>query len=403
MNPISESEKKEILSKILNSAEFKDSKRYQDLLQYLVDRSDMDESIKEVDIALDVFGKDANFDYTTNPLIRSYISNLRKKLEHYYLTTEDHFSYKLEIPKGHYKVIYTQNNQVHAPQKNNKHTKYLFISIIIILAALLVIQEIRNQRAVPLSKAGVAPNPIWNEFLQSDYPTMIVLGDYLFLTEKGKTHDRIFVRDPKINNEKDFRAYDKKYPGKLDGLEILKFTYLRTSSPFGLHELLRVLGYSSPNVSIKLASEVKWEDFDKHNIIYLGTFKTLYKLDTLIAKTNLNYSVEPSSLNVIGEQKDTINSFKLSWLAGNYQNDYSTILKIHGSKSSTILFLMGFSEIGVMESVKSVVDPNFITRVQKFLNKNIPRESIFFEMISAAEGVELTSFRSTIKYFNLLP
>ncbi len=93
-----------------------------------------------------------------------------------------------------------------------------------------------------------------------------------------------------------------------------------------------MIGTSKQNTSIKLASQLKWEDFEKHNIIFIGTFKTLYKLDTLIAQTDLSYSVEPSSLEIIGDQKDSTKTFKVSWIASNYQSDYSVLLKIPGIK-----------------------------------------------------------------------
>ena len=404
MPKINEAEKKELLSQILNSDDFRESKRYQDLLTYIVEKSESSEPVKEIDIAFDVFGKDSKFDSSTNPLIRSYISNLRKKLEHYYLTTEESHKYKLEIPKGHYKIVYTPVFNQNEFGKISRRWLYFLLPIILILTAILTYQLLFKPANTAPAKKNVASNPIWTELIQSDnYPVTIILGDYLFLIDKnlGPTK-RIFVRNPKINNENDFKTYKKLNPGKLDNYEILKYTYLRPSSSLGLAELFKSLGSSLQNVTVKLASEVKWEDFDKHSVIYIGTFKTLYKLDTLIAKTNIRYGVEPSLLNIVDDSGKELKSFGTSWQAGNYQNDYSVLLKIPGYKNNTILFLMGFSEIGVMESVRTALDPKFIPRVEKFLNKKVTQSPLFFEMISSTEGVEMTSFKSAIKYFKLI-
>jgi hypothetical protein len=405
MSDISETEKRQILSDILNSAEFKDSKRYQDLLKYLFEKSEKEGSVKEIEIAIDVFDKEADFDPNTNPLIRSYISNLRKKLEHYYLTTEDRYTYKLEIPKGQYLVNFVHANKAHSLKKAYKYTNYIYLSIILALIFVLGYLLLKSPGALekPINTAS-APNPVWKEFMQTNsHSTLIVLGDYFFMSEKNNENDRIFIRNTKINSEKDFQKFSKKYPDNYKNLEILKFTYLRPSACFGLLEVLRTMGSSAKNVSIKLASQLKWEDFDKHNIIFLGAFKTLYKLDTLVSQTNIRYSVEPSSLKIIDNKKNAIKSFSVQWLASNYQNDYSVILKIPGSKDNSILFFLGFSEIGVMEAVKTAVDQNFITRIEQFSKKEIPKQSLYFEMVSHSEGIELTAFRSEIKYFNLLP
>ena len=403
MPEINNSDKEQIISDILGSSEFKDSHRYQDLLKYLVEKTNKEGSVKELEIAIDVFGKDSSFDPNTNPLIRSYISNLRKKLEHYYLTTENKFNYKIEIPKGQYLInyIYTEPNE--ELKKEVKFNKYIYLTIILILLFLLAFQQFRKPGEIKNTKPNISVNQIWSEFFQTNtHPTLIVLGDYFFMVEKD-SKDRLFLRNTKINSDKDFQVYSREYPKFYNNLEPLNFTYLRPSSSFGLIDILNVIGTSKQNTSIKLASELKWEDFEKHNIIFIGTFKTLYKLDTLIAQTNLRYSVEPSSLEIIGDQDDSTKTFKVSWIASNYQSDYSVLLKIPGSKDNTIIFCLGFSEMGVMDAVRSAVDPNFNSRIKKEMNKYIPRSSLYFEMVSQVEGIELTSFKSQIKYFSFIP
>ncbi len=405
MTEITNSEKEQIISDILVSAEFKDSHRYQDLLKYLVEKTDEEGSVKEIEIAIEVFGKDANFDPNTNPLIRSYISNLRKKLEHYYLTTENKYNYKIEIPKGQYLISYIYTENANEIKKEVRINKYIYLIIILSLLLLLAYQQVRK----PLDLKGVKqsanlPNPIWTEFFRANtHPTLIVLGDYFFMAEKEHSRDRIFLRNTKINSDKDYQKFLKKYPNFYNNLEPLKFTYLRPSSSFGLIDILNVIGTSKQNTSIKLASQLKWEDFDKHNIIFIGTFKTLYKLDTLLSQTNIHYSVEPSSLEIMGNKKDSSKTFKVSWIASNYQSDYSVLLKIPGSKDNTIIFCLGFSEMGVMDAVRSAVDPNFNERIKKEININIVQSILYFEMVSQVEGIELTSFNSQIKYFSLLP
>ena len=106
-NQPTDTERSTILSRILKSPDFKDSKKHQELLTFLVERSATADTLKETEIALAVFGKDSKFDPTTDSLVRSYISTLRKKLDHYYLTTDDLYSFKLEIPKGHYVIQFT--------------------------------------------------------------------------------------------------------------------------------------------------------------------------------------------------------------------------------------------------------------------------------------------------------
>jgi hypothetical protein len=403
MSTLTEAQKKDLLEQILNSSEFRDSKRYQDLLKYLIEKSSINHSLKEVEIAHEFFGKDKNFDPSTDPLVRSYISNLRKKLEHYYLTSENKFDYKLVIPKGQYVVNYSNVNRPEEPKKNGKYTPYIYVAVIVILAILLIYQQFGVTRVYGTAPNYKTINPIWTEFLQPNgHPTMIVVGDYLFLAEKGNSNSRLFVRNTRINSEEDFRKISQANPQLMSQYEILNFTYMRSSAPFGLFDILRTLGSSLNYASIKLASQLKWEDFDSNNVIYIGSLKTLNKLDTLLCKTNIRHKFDPNTIKLVNEKRDTLRSFNVDWRGGNYQQDYSVVLKVQGSKDNVILFLTGFSEVGIMESVKAAIDPNFISKISTFTKKDVNESPLFFEMISAAEGVEHTVFRSEIKYFNVL-
>ena len=95
---------KEILSRILESSQFKDSELYQNLLIYLFEAHQNDYTPKEISIAHDVFKKGADFNSTENPLVRVHIHNLRNKLKQYYQSEGREDEFQLSIPKGHYRV-----------------------------------------------------------------------------------------------------------------------------------------------------------------------------------------------------------------------------------------------------------------------------------------------------------
>jgi len=404
MTEIKDSEKEQILSSILNSSDFKDSKRYQDLLRYLFEKSERKEFIKEIEIAIDLFDKDSDFDPNTNPSVRSYISNLRKKIEHYYLTTTYPYNYRLEIPKGQYSVNFIHVDNVQHNAKGNRYSKYIYLAVISFLILLLVYQEmIVSNKSKGETILNSIPNPIWKEFiLNNGHPTLIVLGDYFFMYQKNPGGDRILVRNTKINSENDFQQYIRKYPGLYSQYEKLNYTYLRPSSSLGLLEILKVLGSSTKNIRITFSSQLKWSDLEKSNVIFIGTFKTLNLLDTLLSKTNIKFNIEPSSLNIVNKNRDTVNSFDVHWTSSHYQNDYSVLIKIPGLYNNNILFCMGFSEIGVLDAVNSAADPNFISRIQKFTGKDFSKSPFYFDMVSKCEGIELSTFHSNIKYFNLI-
>ncbi len=396
-------EKSVILTQILNSPEFHDSTRYQELLRYLVEKSSKVSTLKETEIAHEVFGKDSKFDPSTDPLIRSYISNLRKKLEHYYLTTENKFEYKIDIPKGQYLVKYTLVATIPVPKVRRSYMHIVYPAIIGCLIILFLVLKFGYTGTSPVLVNATPVNPIWNEFVESNnQPTLIVLGDYLVLSEKGKMGGRTFLREPRINSESELRDLAKLEPRKYKDYVISDVTYIGAGASLGIWQIMKILVSSPKPISIKLSSELKWDDFDNNNIVYIGTLKTLDKLDTLFSRTNMHYTLRPNGLIIRNTQTDSLLSYGRGWHGGNYQKDYSVLVKLHGSKNNSILFLTGFSEVGVIESVKAAVDPALVSRINKFSPVSIDRFPFLFELVSETEGVRYTVFRSEIKYFSLL-
>jgi len=403
MTQISDIEKQQLLSLILNSPEFHDSKRYQELLQYLVDKSSTGASPKEIEIAHDLFGKDSGFDPSTDPLIRSYISNLRKKLEHYYLTTENQYAFKLDIPKGQYLVIYTAADTKIPAKTHVLRSPTFYLAIISLLTLLLLYREFGHRSSPASGAPAMAVNPIWTEFLLPEsQPILLVIGDYLFLSEKGRSVGRTFLRDPRINSQDDLRVLAERYPEKFAGSEISTVSYVGVGASLGLPTLLQVFGSASNKVSIKLSSELKWDDLDNHSVVYVGSLKTLGKLDTLLSRTNIRYGLNPNTLKVLDTTHGNIKAFDLNWRGGNYQQDYSVILKIFGPNNNPMVFLTGFSEVGVMDAIKTSADPGLMSRISTFQSNQTFQSPFLFEMISEAEGVKYTVFRSKIMYFEEL-
>ena len=77
---------REQAQKIASSGALGRSRSYTRLLEFLVDCAAAGRAPKELEIAMEVFGKGADFDPSQDSMVRVYAHNLRQKLEHYYAT-----------------------------------------------------------------------------------------------------------------------------------------------------------------------------------------------------------------------------------------------------------------------------------------------------------------------------
>lgn len=99
----------ETLEHILRSPRFKDSQQLQSLLRYVVDEGlkGNDDTLKERMIGIYVFGRRPDYDTTDDPIVRSRMGSLRKRLVQYYEgQAGNDAGVQIVIPNGTYRPTF---------------------------------------------------------------------------------------------------------------------------------------------------------------------------------------------------------------------------------------------------------------------------------------------------------
>jgi len=107
---ISEAEVLAALSSILKSEEFRQNSLRARFLDFIVQESLAGRSnrIKGTVIAVEVYGRTADFDPQSDPIVRVEARKLRRDLEHYYLTAGVNDALRIDVPKGGYVPVITR-------------------------------------------------------------------------------------------------------------------------------------------------------------------------------------------------------------------------------------------------------------------------------------------------------
>lgn len=102
---------RETLERLLASETFGRSERARKLLRYLVEREQAGEAdrLKGFSIAMDVFGKDGDFDPATDAVVRVQAGRLRDLLQHYFANEGVAEPVRIAIPRGGYVPSYELN------------------------------------------------------------------------------------------------------------------------------------------------------------------------------------------------------------------------------------------------------------------------------------------------------
>lgn len=101
---------RDALERIVASPTFARSDRAKALLNYLVSEqlAGRSDRLKGFSIAVDVFGKDSDYDSSTDAIVRVQAGRLRDLLDQYYAGEGVSETLRIEIPRGGYAPVYTQ-------------------------------------------------------------------------------------------------------------------------------------------------------------------------------------------------------------------------------------------------------------------------------------------------------
>jgi len=110
--PSSELEKAAVqqqLEKLLATPLFNSSKRYPSFLKFVVTRSlaGQTDQLKERILGVEIFGRAADYDTNTDPIVRVTAAEIRKRIEQYYQDPKHSQEIRLYLPAGSYAPQYS--------------------------------------------------------------------------------------------------------------------------------------------------------------------------------------------------------------------------------------------------------------------------------------------------------
>jgi len=417
----------EVLERVFSSKQFSSSDFDQEFLKYLVLRTLSGEIPKETTIAIDLFNKDSSFNPSSDSLVRTHIYSLRKKLEKYYLTEGRDDKVKLVIPKGRYEAIITSNDNGRVKKETKpSHSKKTFIAVGTLVGITIIFLSLtfyfygrlsnlegKIEKNILIDKN----NPIASDFIQSDFPTLIALGDYFaFKLAEKKTEGARRIRDGAINSEADLQAYLMEYPEEMDNITERRSHYISHTIPTALNNLLPYLKlYSEHKVSVIAASDLTERHTREYNIIFIGPVKTLGVLENFLA--NLKYKFELHPNRIMAKNEASIYSkMTIAFPSENpgevatsddadyndtyYARDFGHVVKVKGENQNTIMMICSLGD-GVAKVTEKLMKQEFINEIESnFLEKDEPFPA-YFESLIRFNRVEDEVYIQTIDFLKI--
>jgi hypothetical protein len=395
------------------------------LLAYLVQRSlDSRDGPKEVEIAIDVFGRDAGFNGAEDSVVRVSMRSLRQKLLEHYMGGGRDDALVFDIPKGAYRIRVTarsaetahgaplpspaadpasgESTVAASPAGSGHEARRWKIAAAVLACALVLSLSLQVPRwLAPASTTEnanwqqVRHDPLWASIASSPRPLMFVLGDLFMFTQTDPSTGRtLTVRDSLINSGEDLRTLLAGNPSLSTEQRGLRYmSMLQKSAAVGMVEILHMLGNPARPVEVRLSEELRAEDLQSYDIIYLGPIARLGPLANDY-HVQLRYRVDAATGSVI--DAETGKTYVPEGALGERHKDFALVARYPGPVGNSIMvFTSGGRNAGLLQVIRTLTTPEGLRR---FESANGAAQVLppAFEALVAVSGYKQTDFAADL-------
>lgn len=404
---ITPEELRALCERIIRSGELGRSRTYAAILEYLAECAISGTNPKEVAIAMDVLGRETDFDVGKDSIVRVHVYHLRNKLNAYYARAGSSEKYRLEIPKGQYMLVATPNEQAEQvvepalsvtgkPLQRRSWTPWL-AGLAIMMLLLNLLQNWQMQQDT------VAANPfaetsLWQPILESRLPVLILVGDYYIMGELDDSGNITrMVREFDINSRQDLQAY--RNSGRGEDYFNLDLSYTPTSIASSLLQVMRVFDGDTDRVQVKMMSKLNTGDLVGSHIIYLGYLSGLQSLnDLMFAASGLTVGYTYDELINLDTQERYTSSSGLSTGENSYR-DYGMISTFPGPGGNQYVLIAGMRDEGLINLSEEVTTVDVLHQLEESVGID-PGASggAAFEALYEVLGYDNTNFDARLVY-----
>lgn len=355
------------LSRILESPSFHGSKRCQQFLEYVCEKSLVAESgmLKERTIAIEVFGRRPQSDMGDDTIVRVGAREVRKRLAQYYVTTEGAASeVRIDLPSGSYapefRYVSPQKEESHPagltpdpPRGRRWGLGLIFASVVMLLAVVALL----TMKWTSASPNAAAFHRFWEPVFRSPEPLLLAMAHPIVYHASARAF-RISEESQPPNDAPAQRPIQVP-PGKLDGSDLIPVLnqYVGFGDMVVATEISTMLARQSKSVRVRLASNVAFADLRRAQTLLIGAVTNRWTTEFQQA-WRFQFRKVPGPKTVI---KDTLENRQWSIPSredGSAPEDYILICRIRTSVTGGLLMVgAGLKQFGTEAAGRLLADP----------------------------------------------
>ena len=384
---------KDAVERILNSRHFSQAPKKRKFVQlvcdyYLAGRAS---ELNEYLIGREVYERDDHYSQTEDPVVRVAAHDVRKRLDQYYQNEGQNDQIRLEIPVGHYEPVFRYATL--APSTGMPvRWKWLLwaaggLAVIAVVSLALAWLITRGPATSWLgsSAGGQLPdeeiyNPVWQPFLKSDDPTILVLSNPLvFVVVNRSDPEAIWKESIPLTTEQaqlldvELKRLDQHVPEYTNPPRLNSSSegYTGIGEAIGVYRITDLFRSRGSSVILKQSRNLTAEDLKDRNLIMLGGVMSNVWSGKLPVQEDFYFTSGVTLANrnpQPGEQAEYRTRFDDR--TGQVLEDYALVtVKPAAQSKNSFMILEGIRSAGTGAAAELVTSKSYLAEVNRRLQQ----------------------------------
>ena len=335
------------LNRVLQSPEFRASRRSQDFLRYVVERSleGQADSLKERTIGIDVFGRPAEYDPSNDATVRVKAGEVRKRLGVYYSTEGQHDEIRIDLPAGTYVpgFIRTENQATAVEPKSVEigpraagprfgRRWVLGLAAVVLVGAAIVVWTRVHPPATVVDQ-------FWAPVLRGSAPVLL-----------STAYVPVYGVDPKMAPER---------PTRFEDFILLTDQFVGGGDLMGVARISAMLGRMQHPYRVKIGSDVSFQDLRAAPTVLIGYSYTRWRQISKELRFFIDAEGRPRMVTDNGKPT----AWALPDLPGDRRTneDYAIVTRVfHPDTQAMLVEVAGITQYGTEAAAELITTPEYL-------------------------------------------
>jgi hypothetical protein len=353
---------REALTKILESNEFRASRRCQEFLRFVVETTLAGNAqvLKERTIGVEVFGRSASYDPGNDSTVRVKAGEVRKRLQTYYSGSGAASPIRIHLPAGGYLPEF--HYAPHAPNAVSVQLPAIAPRWPWLLLAACAVSVLSIGLYVLATSTGPKPDPIlrtfWGPALSSSSPVLLCVS-----------YTPVYGLNPRLE------AAGAPPPAHVQDFDLLSEQFVGGGDMLATATLTRVIAGMGKDYRIKLGRDLSFRDLRASPSVLLGYSWTRWA--TLTNTFRFGFDLSPGAPQITDYGKPTKWALPPRAADRHTEEDFAIVCRIfHPDTGTPLILLAGITQYGTEAAADLVSSPSRLHEAVRGLPADWPKKNV---------------------------